>query len=108
MTKGLLQQPPPFEPTVIEAEAITNLGFMFAEILILLIFMVLMIYLYRKAEFDLPIIIVYLFSLVIGMEAISHLHTHFSPFLEIFFLLFQTSLFLMKGLEYHKARKKRH
>lgn len=89
---------PPFPPTELEAEAITNIGFMFADVLIFIFLIVLMLYLFNKIgsyKDSLPILIVYLFSLVIGMEGLTHIHTHFSPMLEIFFLMFQTSLFLL-------------
>jgi len=103
----ILQQPPPFEPTEFEAIAITNVGFMFAEILTLIFLMVLMVYLYRKMIKEyLPIVIVFLFSLLIGIEAITHFHTHFSPFLELFFMFFQLSFFLLKVLEYYNYKKR--
>lgn len=103
----IFQGPPPFEPTDVEAEAITNIGFMFADILIFIILIVLMIYLYKKIESNLPMIVVFLTSLILGMEMLSHGHTHFSPMIEIFFLLFQTSIFLMKALESYKSSKKK-
>lgn len=104
----IFQQPPPFEPTEFEAIAITNMGFMFAEILILVIFMVLMIYLYKKVkEGYLPIIVVFLFSLIVGVEAMTHIHTHFSPYLEVFFLLFQASFFVMYVLENIQEKKRK-
>ncbi len=97
---------PPFPPTEVEAEAITNIGFMFADILIMLIFIILMIYLYRKINDILPIIVVYLFSLLIGIEGLTHIHTHFSPSIELFFLLFQTSIFVLAAVKTFKTNKK--
>lgn len=103
----LLQQPPPFEPTEIEAVAIIEIGFMFAEILILVLFMFIMVYLYKKMTRKgyLPILIVFLFSLLIGFESLTHFHTHFSPYFELFFLLFQLSFFLLSVLEYYNYKK---
>lgn len=106
ITKGLAQ--PPFEPTEIEAIAIVNIGLMYSHILILMIFMVLMIYSYRKIKDILPIIVIYMFSLMIGMEGFVHQHilTEYSPILEIFFLIFQSSIFILASLDYYENRKK--
>lgn len=100
---------PPFEPTIVEAEAILNIGYMFADFLIILLFLILIIYIYKKMDtkYDfLSIIIVYLFSVVISIEALSHVHTHFSPMLEIFFLLFQTSIFVIYSLKFYERKKR--
>lgn len=97
---------PPFEPTEIDAIAITNIGFMFADILIFIILIILMMYLYRKINDILPITIVFLFSLLIGIEGLTHFHTHFSPTIELFFLLFQTSFFILAGVKTFKANKR--
>ncbi len=103
----IFQQPPPFEPTEVEAISLINLGYMFSEILILILFMFLMIYLYRKMLIKgyLSILIVFLFSLLIGFESMTHFHTHFSPYFELFFLLFQLSIFLLSVIEYYNYKK---
>ncbi len=100
---------PPFPPTESEAQAITNIGFMFADIFIFVFLIVLMLYLFNKISSyrdSLPILIVYLFSLVIGIEGFTHIHTHFSPMLEIFFLMFQTSLFLLTSFRVYSNYNK--
>ena len=109
MTKGILQPPGnPFPPTIIEAEAITNIGFMFGHLFVLVFFMLLMLYLFMKIINFLPILVVYTFSLLIGMESFTHLHTTFSPLLEFFFLMFQTTLFLLASFNvYDNKIKKR-
>lgn len=101
----IFQQPPPFEPTEIEAIAITNIGFMFADIFIFIIFIILMIYFSKKLKYYPSIITVYLFSLVIGFEGLTHVHTHFSPYLELFFILFQTSIFIKIAIDYYTIYK---
>ncbi|GAH62547.1 unnamed protein product, partial [marine sediment metagenome] len=55
---------------------------------------------------SLPILIVYLFSLVLGIEVLSHQHTHFSPYYETFFLLFQTSIFLLTSFKAYSDYKR--
>ena len=109
MTKGILQPPTnPFPPTIIEAEAITNIGYMFAHLFVLVFFMLLMLYLFMKIVNFLPIIVVYAFSLLIGLHSFEHLHTTFSPLLELFFFMFQTTLFLLASFNvYDNKIKKR-
>lgn len=96
MTKNINQPPGnPFPPTEITAEAIIDIGLMFGHILILLVMIVLMIYCYRQKIKDTSVIIgIYAFSLILGMTSLEHPHTPFSPMFEIFFLIFQTSLFI--------------
>lgn len=100
----MLFQPPfdPFEPTEFEAVAITNVGLMFAHILVLLILICLMIYLYQKMQVMVVVVAVYAFSLLIGLESLTHVHTPFSPTLEIFFLVFQSVMILSIALEVKK------
>ena len=109
MTKGILQPPGnPFPPTVIEAEAITNIGLMFAHLFILVFFLVLILYLFMKIVNFLPILVVYMFSLLVGLDSFTHLHTPFSPLFEIFFLMFQTTIFLLTAFNvYDNKIKKR-
>ena len=109
MTKGILQPPGnPFPPTIIEAEAITNIGLMFAHLFVLVFFMLLMLYLFMKIVNFLPILVVYTFSLLIGVESFTHLHTPFSPLFELFFLMFQTTIFLLTAFNVYdnKIRKR--
>jgi len=103
----ILQQPPPFEPTVIEAIAITNIGFMIADILIFVIFIILMIYFSKRLEYYPSIITIYLFSMIIGFEGLAHQHTHFSPYLELFFILFQSSIFIKIAIDYYIIENKK-
>ncbi len=109
MTKRILQPPGnPFPPTIIEAEAITNIGLMFAHLFILVFFLLLMLYLFMKIVNFLPILVVYMFSLLVGIDSFTHLHTPFSPLFEIFFLMFQTTIFLLTAFNvYDNKIKKR-
>ena len=99
--------PLPFEPTEIEAIAIINIGLMYSYILFLIFFMSLMLYCYRKIKDILPIIVVYMFSLILGMDGFVHNHvlTEFSPMFEIFFIVFQSIIFLLASLDYNENRK---
>lgn len=108
MTKEFLQPPgSPFPPTIIEAEAIIAVGVMFAHIFIILMLMILMIYYHKKLNMYPTIIIIYLFSIVVGIESFLHQHTPFSPIFEIFALLFQSSLFIQYAIEYYTNEKRK-
>lgn len=99
---------PPFEPTESEAQAIINIGFMFADIIIFFFLICLMLYLFNRLSSYkdfLPILIIYLFSLIIGIEGLGHIHTHFSPNLEISFLMFQTFMFLLTSFKVYSNYK---
>lgn len=48
----------------------------------------------KKFDFILGLV-VYSFSLVIGMNSLEHSHVPFSPMFEVFFMIFQTSIFLL-------------
>lgn len=108
MTKGLHQPPGnPFPPTIIEAEAIINIGLMFGHILILLVVMLLMIYYSKRTKKYITIITIYLFSLIIGIESFLHIHTPFSPMFEIFVILFNSSLFIQSAIDYYTLNKRK-
>lgn len=108
MTKGIHQPPgSPFPPTIIEAEAVIAVGVMFAHIFIIVLMMILMIYYSKKVRNYPTIIIIYLFSLIIGFESFLHLHTPFSPMIEIFLVIFNTSLFIQSALDYNTLSKRK-
>lgn len=99
---------PPF-PTSTEPQAIIDVSFMFADILLIMFLICLMLYLFNKLSSykdSLPLIFIYLFSILIGMEALEHFHTHFSPTLEILFIMFQTIIFLLASFKVYSNYKK--
>ena len=104
-----LHQPPgnPFPPTIIEAEAITNIGLMFGHILILLVLMILIIYYSKRTKHYITIIVIYLFSLVISIDSFLHIHTPFSPMFEIFVIIFNSSLFIHSAIDYYTLDKRK-
>lgn len=97
--------PPPFEPTDIEAVAITNIGLMFAHISILVLLLILMIYYSKRIKYYPTLITIYLFSLILGFESLTHPHTPFSPYFEIFFIIIQTVLFIQSAMDYIQLKK---
>lgn len=88
-----------------EAQAILLVGWMFGICLILILLILLMLYLYTKIKEFEPILIVFLFSLVIGVMSLSVIDIPFTPWFQIFFMLFQTIMFLLKAFEYYYSKR---
>jgi len=65
---------------------------------ILFLFM-LMIFCYLKIRVFVVILGIYLFSLVIGIIAFNESVIPFTPFLQIFFLIFQSLIFILVAIE---------
>lgn len=108
MTK-YINQPPgnPFPPSILEADAIINIGLMFGHLLVLIIILILMIYYSKKLNHYTNLIVIYLFSLVIGFESFLHIHTPFSPMVEIFFVILNTSIFINSAIDYYTLSKRK-
>ena len=64
--------------------------------------MLVMLVLYTKLRRFVLITVVFLFSLVIGMMSIQETSIPFSPYIQIFFLLFQTIIFLITSLRVYQ------
>jgi hypothetical protein len=91
----LFQGANPFPDCVCEAEALLIIGYLFASIVFMVFLMVLMIYLYVKIDRFLPLLVVFLFSIIIGMVSFSGSYLPFTPFIQLFFILFQTIIFYL-------------
>ena len=59
----------------------------------------LMLYCYMKVRVFLVILVIYLFSLIIGFMALNESIIPFTPYLQIFFLIFQSIIFIIVALE---------
>lgn len=92
----MLFQANPFPDCICEAEAIIIIGYLIASIILMVLLMILMIYFYVKIRRFLPVLIIFLFSIVIGMVSFSCSYLPFTPYFQIFFMLFQTILFYLK------------
>ena len=95
---------PPFPPVIVEPTEVESVA-VFVHVAILFFLIMLMLYSHKKLS-NLPVIAVYAFSLIIGLESFAHPHAPFSPMLEIFFLIFQTTIFISEALEFNKKRKR--
>ena len=86
----------PFPDCVCEAEAIIIIGYLFGTIIFMLFFMGLMLYFYKNIEKFLPTLLLFLFSIIFGMVSFGGSYLPFTPFIQIFFMLFQTVFFYLK------------
>jgi len=74
----------------------------FLGVFILIVLMIIMVVLYWKVRIWLAILIVFLFSLIIGINSLSLEYIPFNPYFSIFFILFQSSFFISISLEIYK------
>jgi len=74
----------------------------FIALFILIILMIIMVVLYLKVRIWLVILIVFLFSLIIGVYSLSFEYIPFNPWFSIFFILFQLGFFLQMSLEVYR------
>jgi len=94
----MLFQANPFPECDCEAQAIIQMAFAGFSILFLIVLMVIMFYFYTKIKKLLPIIAVFLFSLIIGLYSLSSMAFPFTPWFQLFFILNQT-IFLYLSIE---------
>lgn len=65
-----------------------------------------MLFFYVREIHYLIVLVVFLFSLVFGMNSMAYFDLPFSPWFQIFFLLFQTIIFyLIAENEYYKKKR---
>lgn len=72
---------------------------------ILIFLMILMMVLYVKYRVPLLIITVYMFSLLLGYESLS-IEIPLTPYFQIFFLLFQSVLFILTAMDFFSKKEK--
>lgn len=77
----------------------------FIALFILIILMIIMAILYLKIRLFLPILVVFLFSLIIGFNSISYEYIPFNPYFSIFFILFQSVFFIETSLQQYNRYK---
>jgi len=68
-------------------------------VIVLILLMVIMVYLYNKHRIFLPILTVYLFSMIIGVMSIEIVDFPFTPYFQTFFILFQTIFLLITSIQ---------
>lgn len=95
----------PYPGCECEATAIRVMGYMFASIGVMVLLLILMIYFYVKVRKFLPILVIYVFSLIIGMASFSSLIPFF-PWINVFFILFQSVIFMLTGLDLYNEVKR--
>lgn len=72
---------------------------------ILILLMLVMVEMYLKMRRFLPIIVVYLFSLIIGMTSLSEGNIPFTPWFQLFFLMFQSAIFIMVSIDLYNDNR---
>lgn len=72
---------------------------------ILIVLMFVMIVLYLKVRYFLAILLVFLFSLILGVLALE-IEIPLTPYFQILFILFQLVIFLITAIEISKDRYK--
>lgn len=95
----LFQPTDPFPDPTHAGQEIEFVGVVFACILMLILMMVLMIYAYKKIRKFLPVLIIFLFSLIMGISTMSVLGFPHTPWFQLFFILFQTVIFYYSVIE---------
>lgn len=76
-----------------------------ATLSIMIFLMVLMLVLYLKYKKYNLIIIVYLFSLIIGVESFTIGYLPFTPWFQIFYVVFMTIIFVYTSIDYNNYKK---
>jgi len=79
-----------------------------AEILTILLFFIgLMLLLYLKYKMLHLIIIVYLFALIIGALSFTIGYIPFTPYIQIFYVVFITVIFVYSAIDYNNYKNKK-
>lgn len=107
MTKNFLQPVDPFPDPVHAGQEIEFIGIMVSELIIMLFLIVLIIYLHKKYKDYLPILITYLFSLLIGFVCLFNQLFPMYPYFHLFFIFFQTSIIILASFDYYEGVKKK-
>lgn len=100
----IFQPVDPFPDPTHAGQEIELIGLMFGAILIMLLLILFMIYFYVKIKHLLPIIITFLFSVIFSLSSFQY-GIPFTPYLQIFLMLIQTSFLLLATLATYKENK---
>lgn len=99
----MLFQANPFPTCDCEAQAIILMSVMFASIFVLVFLIVLMWYFHTKYKANqmkfLIVLVIFLFSIVIGVSSLTYFSIPFSPYFQLFFMLIQTIFFILTAIE---------
>ena len=77
---------------------------LFMSIILMGILMVLMIYFYSKLRVFLIVLTVFIFSLIFGVNALFITLFPFTPYLQLFFITFQSAIFFKTSLDLNKKK----
>jgi hypothetical protein len=71
----------------------------------LVFLMIVALYCYMKVRRYIINLVIFLFSLIIGINSMSATDMPFNPMFQIFFLVFHTTLILIMSIEVHAKRE---
>ena len=89
-----------------EADAIILAAWITISLSMLIFLMLLMLFMYyskKRTEFT-PIIIIFLFSIILGVGSFS-IQFPLTPYFQIFFMLHQTIFFVLESLDYYNSKR---
>lgn len=69
------------------------------DFFVMLFLVMLMIFCYMKLRVFYIILLIYLFSIIIGVMALSDPYVPFTPYFQVLFILFQTMIFFADCLD---------
>jgi len=99
-----ISEEPPLDDEYI-VDAIIFKGWIFGTIGIMFILMILTLFLYFKTREFISILLVFLFSIILGISSFS-IQLPFTPWFQIFFVLFQSIFFVLTALNYYNNKKR--
>jgi hypothetical protein len=79
-----------------------DFGLPLLSLMILLFMLLLMVYFFYKVKKFLPCLLVYMFSLIFGLISIGEYNIPFTPWLQIFFLCFQSMFILFATIKWRR------
>ena len=67
--------------------------------------MIIMIIVYYKLRIWLVIFVIFIFSIIIGLNSLNIDNVPLNPYISIFFIFFQMSFFIIRSIEIYKKKK---
>lgn len=89
-------QTDPFPDPTHAGQEIENIGFMFSELTLIIFLILLMLFFYMKIKDATPMILLFIFSLVIGIQCLQKPAFPFYPWSHILFILLQLTFLILK------------
>jgi len=82
-----------------------DFGLPILSLVILVMMMLFMLYFYTKVKKMVFVLLIYVFSLPFGLISLGEYNIPFSPWFQLFFLMFQTIIFFMSAMKFRRLIK---